>query len=31
VRLGTLLVPVDNGLLGDTVLVVQCLEFPQLQ
>lgn len=31
VRLGSFLVPVDNGLLGDTVLVVQRLQFPQLQ
>ena len=27
-RLGSLLVPIDNGLLGDTVFVVQRLRFP---
>jgi len=31
VRLGSFLEPVDNGLLGDTVLVIQRLKFPQLQ
>ena len=28
VRLGSFLVPVDNGLFGDTVLVVQRLQLP---